>query len=220
MLNFNEAFTFPFKDSRWAEKLLMGALFTFLSIFILPIPVLYGYFIELLQKTKNNEPNPLPEWKDPGIKFLTGLKYLFALLVYCLPLILLIIFFISVGFFLYLAGDEANMPFHSVTLIILLFLIVLPYSLLLYLATPLITIEFANKERISDGLRLGRIVRNFSLQWKDVILAGIVSFAVEIAAGIGFIFFLVGILFTSFYASLITFHLYGQISRNINSSVN
>jgi Protein of unknown function (DUF4013) len=218
MLNYNEAFTFPFRDSRWVEKLLMGVLFTFLSIFILPIPVLYGYLIELLQKTSNNEPNPLPEWKDPGIKFLTGLKYFVVLFVYYIPLILVIILIISAGFLVILTGDKADIPLRSATLIAFLVSFVLPYSLLLYCATPLVATEFANKERISDGFRLGRILKNFSIHWKDVLLTGIVAFALKIASSIGLILFIIGVLFTSFYASLIIFHLYGQISRNINSS--
>ncbi len=215
MLNFNEAFTFPFRDTQWVQKFLMGALFTLLSIFILPIPVLYGYLIELLQRVRDNDPVPLPEWKDPGIKFLVGLKYIVIFLIYYLPLILITILFISIGLLLSLTGSEANTPLETMTLIALLISFVLPYSLLLYIATPLITIEFANRERIPDGLRLGRILRNFSIFWKDVLIVGIVAFALEIAAGIGFILFIVGILFTSFYVSLITFHLYGQICRNV-----
>ena len=217
MLNFNEAFIFPFRDTQWIQKFLMGALFTLLSIFILPIPVLYGYLIELLQRVRDNDPVPLPEWKDPGIKFLVGLKYIVIFLIYYLPLILITILFISFGLLLSLTGSEANTPLETMTLIALLISFVLPYSLLLYIATPLITIEFANTERIQDGLRLGRILRNFSIFWKDVLIVGIVAFALEIAAGIGFILFIVGILFTSFYVSLITFHLYGQICRNVKS---
>jgi len=217
MLNFNEAFTFPFRDTQWVQKFLMGALFTLLSIFILPIPVLYGYLIELLQRVRDNDPVPLPEWKDPGIKFLVGLKYIVIFLIYYLPLILITILFISFGLLLSLTGSEANTPLETMTLIALLISFVLPYSLVLYIATPLITIEFANTERIQDGLRLGRILRNFSIFWKDVLIVGIVAFALEIAAGIGFILFIVGILFTSFYVSLITFHLYGQICRNVKS---
>ena len=217
MLNFNEAFIFPFRDTQWIQKFLMGALFTLLSIFILPIPVLYGYLIELLQRVRDNDPIPLPEWKDPGIKFLLGLKYIVIFLIYYLPLILITILFISFGLLLSLTGSEANTPLETMTLIALLISFVLPYSLLLYIATPLITIEFANRERIPDGLRLGRILRNFSIFWKDVLIVGIVAFALEIAAGIGFILFIVGILFTSFYVSLITFHLYGQICRNVKS---
>jgi len=217
MLNFNEAFIFPFRDTQWIQKFLMGALFTLLSIFILPIPVLYGYLIELLQRVRDNDPVPLPEWKDPGIKFLVGLKYIVIFLIYYLPLILITILFISFGLLLSLTGSEANTPLETMTLIALLISFVLPYSLLLYIATPLITIEFANRERIPDGLRLGRILRNFSIFWKDVLIVGIVAFALEIAAGIGFILFIVGILFTSFYVSLITFHLYGQICRNVKS---
>jgi hypothetical protein len=215
MLNFNQAFTFPFRDTQWVQKFLMGALFTLLSIFILPIPVLYGYLIELLQRVKDNNPDPLPDWKDPGIKFLLGLKYIVVLFIYYIPLILIIFIFISVGALLLLAGGDTNAPLESFTLIALLISVVLPYSLLLYIATPLITIEFAKTERISDGLNIGRIIKNFSIHWKDVLIVVIVTFAIEIAASLGFILFIVGILFTSFYASLITFHLYGQISRNV-----
>ena len=52
-----DVFTFPFQDSRWKEKILVGSLFAFLSILLSPTIILplipgfflYGYFARVLR---------------------------------------------------------------------------------------------------------------------------------------------------------------------------
>jgi len=213
--NISEAFTFIFKDPDWSIKILMGALFTFLSIFLIGIPVVYGYYIELIQRQKRGEKYPLPDWKDVGVKFILGLKYLVTLLIYYIPLMLILIpiFFMIL---LYLFQGMTFLEFaDSSALIIIIFLAVLTYSLIIALMTPIISIQFAERESIGDGLRIGRVVNLFKQCWQDVIVVVALCFAIDLLAGIGIIFFIVGILFTSFYVSLVRFHLYGQIAISL-----
>lgn len=215
MLNFNEAFKFPFKDPEWIQKLLRGTLFTLLSIFILPIPVVYGYLIELIKRVSNNEKYPLPDWKDPGVKFLRGFKYLIVMLIYYLPLILIVIFLLMIGFIFELTSNRLA---FTTTLFIPLFgpvMVIALYSVVLYFLTPLITIEYSVNERIPDGLKINQILRYCKFKWKVLLIIGLVAFGLEIAASFGIIFLIVGILFTSFYVSLVTFHLYGQLGRDL-----
>ena len=55
MNTISEAFTFPFKDPNWLTKFFIGAMFVVLSFFLIGIPVLYGYCIEIQQRVRRGE---------------------------------------------------------------------------------------------------------------------------------------------------------------------
>ena len=216
MKNIGEAFTFPFKDPDWVPKILLGAFFSLLSIILIGIPVIYGYYIELLQRVRNGEQNPLPEWKDVGIKFITGLKYLVTLLIYFLPMVIL---FVPVLFVIFISawnGSPLQEAMSGAAMMVFLFLVAIPYSLFITLLTPIISIQFARNEWISDGLNIGGVFKYFKMFWQDTLIVVLISIGIESLASIGLIFFLVGIFVTSFYAAIVKFHLYGQISRSIS----
>jgi hypothetical protein len=213
MRSVGEAFSFVFRDPDWPVKVLLGALFTALSVVLVGIPVVYGYYIEVLRRSSRNDPNALPDWSDPGIKFITGFKYLVTLFIYSLPVILLM-----VPLFLYLIFTAALSP-HSVTApmitLPLVILIVMPFSLFISLLLPLITIRFAERERISDGLNIAECLRLFRLCWQDLLLILVMNFLVSIGAAFGLILFIIGVLATSFYAHCVLFHLYGQLASTL-----
>ncbi len=218
MKNIPEAFTFIFKDPNWIAKVAIGAFFALLSIFLIGIPVIYGYSITLLQHVRRGEQNPLPEWKDVGVLFILGLKYLVTLFVFYLPVAIISLPVIILMFILLTQG-LAPLAFieGSIIFISLLSVIVL-YSLFISLLTPIIAVQFAERERISDGLQIPKILRSFKLFWQDVLIVVALCFACDILASLGFIVFIFGVFFTSFYVTLVRFHLYGQISRDIQES--
>ena len=218
MTNIGEAFSFPFKDPNWLTKFLVGAVFIILSFILIGIPVLYGYCIELVQRVRRREQFPLPEWNEPGVKFIVGAKFLIALFVYYVPLVIIMIpvvfLFILSSFHV---SDFAEV-LGSAALLSMIFLFVIPYSLFITWLTPIICVRFAERESIGDALQLGKVFYLFKLRWQDALVAALIAFGVEILAAVGFIFFVVGILFTNFYAHLIRFHLYGQIAQAVEES--
>ena len=216
MNNIGESFTFPFKDPDWVVKFLLGGIFSFLSIFLIGIPVLYGYYIELLQRVLRNEKYPLPGWKDPGIKFITGLKYIVTLFIYYLPLMIVTLPFVLIYIATIFTDNHYGNPLGSTLLILYICLIAIPYSLFVTLLTPAISILFAQRESIADGLRIQKVFKLFRSSWVDMFLIVILSFGLEILSVFGFLFFIVGILFTGFYVSLVIFHVYGRIARDGN----
>ena len=52
MRDIGEAFSFPFRDPNWVSKFLIVAIFVALSILLIGIPVLYGYYLELVQRVR------------------------------------------------------------------------------------------------------------------------------------------------------------------------
>ena len=217
MINISEGFTYIFKDPDWIAKILLGAFFTFLSVFLIGIPVVYGYQIELIQRIRHREKYPLPEWKDVGVKFIVGLKYLATLFIYYIPLMLILIPIIFLFLLSFLHGQTILELIDSSAILIIIFLVFLPCSLIITLLTPIISIQFADRERISDGLQIGNVVNIFKKCWQDIIIIVVLCFAIDLLASIGIIFFLVGIFITAFYVSLVKFHLYGQLTLSLQN---
>lgn len=214
MKDIGAAFSFPFKDPNGLTKILIGGLVTILAIFLIGIPVLYGYLIALTQRVRRGEQYPLPEWSELGVMFISGLKYIVVLLLYSLPMLLIVL---PLMFFLFLAGisgvDEAE-ALGGMTMLLLIFFLIVPYSLFLTWLTPIITVKFADRERMEDGLNLGAVFGLFKTYWLEALIAVLLTIVVDLLSIVGIIFFIVGILFTTFYASLVTFHLYGQIAQS------
>ena len=213
MKNIGDAFAFPFRDPNWVTKFIIGAVFGLLSLVLVGIPVLYGYYIELSQRVRRKEQYPMPEWTDIGVKFVLGFKYCLALLVYYLPVFIVII---PALFFLLIAavsGSEVGHALGSAAFMAAIFLFAVPYSLIVTLLTPAITVEFAERGSFRDALRVGRVLRLFRSQWQNALIAALIGLGVGTLAGIGLILLLVGIFLTDFYAKLILFHLYGQIGE-------
>jgi hypothetical protein len=218
MKNISEAFSFPFKDPDWVSKFMLGAIFTALSVVLIGIPVLYGYYIELMQRMSKNEQYPLPEWREVGVKFIVGIKYLIVLLVYYLPMMFVLLPVIFLLIVAGVIGTSAAGALSSFAVLMSVFIIVIPYSLFIAWLTPLISIRYAERESMGDALNLAAVFGLFKFHWQDALLAAVLVFIVKLLSAIGIIFLLVGVLFTSFYASLVAFHLYGQIGQNAKES--
>ena len=217
MLDIREAFLFPFKDPNWIVKVLLGAVFTALSVVVIGIPVLFGYFIELIQRVQRSEQYPMPEWKDPGVKYIVGLKFLVTLIVYFLPLFVVLIPLVIMFALMTVVNPDIIEMLTETTAVGLAVLLILPYSLLMYFVMPFIAIQFAERESIRDGLRISTIYSAARAQWQNALIVALLVIGVRILAVLGLVFFLVGILATSFYAYLVAFHLYGQLGQHINS---
>ena len=215
MNNFGEAFTFPFKDPNWLSKFFIGGIFIFLSFFLIGIPVLYGYCIEIQQRVRRGEQYPLPEWKDVGVKFILGFKYLVTLLIYYIPVFLVVIpiVFLLVVQNLDIPGTPRMFKGMESEFIWVVFLI--GYSLLISILSPIISVKFAEHEKIREGLEVGNIISLFGKYWQDALIAILLSMGVGIFAVAGLLFFIVGIFFTTFYALVVRHHLFGQIGKNI-----
>ncbi len=215
MNNFGEAFTFPFKDPNWLSKFMIGGIFIFLSFFLIGIPVLYGYCVEIQQRVRRGEQYPLPEWKDVGVKFILGFKYLVTLLIYYIPVFLVVIPIVLLLVVQNLDIPETPKIFNGMGYEVTLVVFLMGYSLLISFLSPIISVKFAEHEKIREGLDVGDIIQLFSKHWQDAWIAILLGMAVGIFAVIGLLFFIVGIFFTTFYALVVRYHLFGQIGKNI-----
>lgn len=86
--------TFPFKDPRWKEKLLVGSLLGFAGFIVPVLPWLFlaGYFALIIRWIIVEEGEPyLPEWQDWSNLLEEGARLAAVGLVYYLPVILIVL---------------------------------------------------------------------------------------------------------------------------------
>ncbi|MBX7237136.1 MAG: DUF4013 domain-containing protein [Caldilineales bacterium] len=217
-MDIGKSISFVFEDKKWLEKILIGGLIVLATILfswtiigaIVGAGLLYGYMIELVRNVRRGDDLPMPEWDNWGEKIVLGIKYGILLIVWSLPILLitlpLILLSAIVG-----DSDAANVLGLAWTCFACLSIL---YGILILVATPAITIFFAERGDITDGLKFGDILR-FTRQYiGDIIIAVIVILAVGIVAEIaGLLLCGIGLLFTSVWSTLVQGHLYGQIGR-------
>jgi hypothetical protein len=87
--DYTRALKFVFDDPDWVPKILIGTLFTFLSVFFIGSIWVSGYVVEIVRRTVRGEARPLPEWNNLGALFRDGLRATVVWLVHILPLFVL-----------------------------------------------------------------------------------------------------------------------------------
>lgn len=160
-MDFQQAFTYMFKDEDWIKKVLLGVLLSFVPIF--GQYALVGYTLALIRNVKNDEPWPLPEWSDVVQYFVEGIKLLVVNLVYSLPAIVLSCPLMLVGFLPLLGGDnpEAGGILTGVSTVLILALSCPTslYGLFMTLLAPVWQIRLAETGEIAACLRVKEVVR-------------------------------------------------------------
>ncbi len=231
-MNIGKAFSYPFEDTQWANKLGLGLL-----IFLVPILdfVGVGYIIEIVRRVKKDDLHELPTWDDMGKKFMDGLWLFLAGLIYALPmLILLCLPLVLILVPALLAGNSDSESLLNtlgavggISLVCLSCILTL-YSLAYSVVYPGIFILYAREGTFAACFKLREI---FALIRKNAgsyftawgIYLGITLGASLVASLIGGVFGLIPCLGTlvayaiglaaGLYVSLIFAHLFGQVSR-------
>jgi hypothetical protein len=211
MKDIGKAFSLPFKDPSWASKFVIAALFMLLCLIGIGIPVIVGYLIQVTQRVIRREEPALPEWSDIGVKFVLGFKYCVVYLIYLIPVFLLLIPVIGLA----VATSTTDAPeMVGVLSIIYMFgftLLVIPYSLLLTAIFPIVAYRFALREKIGDAIDLGRIFKDFRVNWQNTAVVALIAIGIQSFAFIGILFFLIGVFFTVFYVYLVSAAMHGLL---------
>jgi len=72
------AFTYITEDERWVGKIVIGAVISFFTFLLLPIPLLAGWMVGITRNVMAGVERPLPEWDDFGTLFRDGLAVVVA----------------------------------------------------------------------------------------------------------------------------------------------
>jgi len=82
MEDIGRTITFVVDDRQWVQKVVVGAAFTFLSFFIVGLPFVFGYMLELQRRVVRGVEPVLPDWDDLPGKFRDGLRFLGIAVIY------------------------------------------------------------------------------------------------------------------------------------------
>lgn len=219
-MEISKSISFVTEDPRWQQKLMIGTGVVIAST-VLPIigligfMILAGYYIRLLQNSRDGQPYPLPEWDQWGEDLVRGFKLVVAMLVWAIPLIIFTIPLI-LGIVLGNEGEDA----FAMLLVMCGSCFFIFFWLLLAVVSPAVNIAFAKDEQISSALRFSEIIAWTRENIGQVIVVVIISIAASIALNIigwfGLLIICVGVFVTLPLAMLLTglfqYHLYGQLA--------
>ncbi len=220
-MDLGKSFTFTFEDENWLTKVLVGGLFGFLSMILIGIPFVLGYFLETLKNVATGQSRPLPNWGDDmGGLFKKGIVGTVGILIWALPIILFsCVFGIFLGALSGSSSSQSNSAIGLVELVSLcLYCLIGIYSLLLTVVLPAALIKFAVSDKLGDLFAFRDIFSFISKNLGNYIIAVLLSWVVSFVAGFGIILCFVGVLFTSFWSYLVMAHLFGQVYRAANPS--
>lgn len=222
-MDIGKSFSFTFDDEGWLTKVLMGGLFSFLSIILIGVPFLIGYFLETLKNVYLGQPRPLPNWGDNlGGMFVKGIKAMVGVLIWALPIILLSC--VLGGIMGVLGGatgtsnsSAAQSAAGVIVAVNLCFQCLISlYSLVLAVVMPAALMKFAVDEKIGNFLAFGELFGFISRNLGNYLIAIILYWVASAVASFGVILCVVGVFFTTFWSMLVGAHLFGQVYRNAN----
>jgi len=206
-MDFGLAFSFPFQDEKWIQKIAVAAL-----ISLIPIVgwfALLGWSIEIGRRVINGDKEVLADWSDFGGTLTLGFKAFLASLVFSIPLLIVVI---PVGLISGLVGTSDVDAAETIISIVSFCMLCLtfPYSIALLFATPASYGRLAASDGLGEALKVGeiwRMVRNAPSAYLIVVLG---YFVAGFIASLGTIVFVVGIFVTTAYAMAVEGHLLGQ----------
>jgi len=212
--DFGRPFTFVFEDPNWLTKILIGGLFYLAVFFLVGIFFILGYCARLTRNVIAGDPRPLPEWNDLGEYFSEGAVLFLVTFVYMIPI------FALVGFFIVPAIIMAGLPHDSDVLrnlaggvSSLVWCLTIPVSFALSLWLPGALLFTAVERRFSAGFEFARIWNFIRANVGNYLLAFVVYLVARFAGGFGVALCCIGVIFTAFWAFLVSTYAYAQAYR-------
>ena len=219
-MNIGRSFSYITEDQDWIKKVLIAGL-----ISLIPVVgqfYLMGYVLEALRNVIAGREVPLPDaTADLGDKLVKGLLLAAITLIYNMPIVL-IAACSGVGNSI-LANTVRDSDTFSTIMTVwggCFGLIAFLYGIAVGLLMPFIWSGFAETGQFGDAFKLNRIWAMFRSNIGQAIIVFLVSALAGFVAGaVGFVACIIGLIFTTLYAQLVTAFLYGSLYRQAKSVV-
>ncbi len=219
-MQLGRAFTYIFDDRDWIGKLAIVMILSFSSIVLLPVVligllplcILLGYMVEIVENVRQDRKVLLPAWDNYQYKLSRGGNVLLALIVYHLPLT---VCGCCVIFFPGLFGDFASRGLVAVMTLCCIFPLALVWFTFGWIFMATGTVLYARGEPVTIYFQPGKLwgavqrADAFSAAWMLMaILANIVLAVIGIT--------IIGAVVTLALFIPVQAHLLGQYARRIN----
>ena len=206
-MDFGLAFSFPFQDEKWIEKIVIAAVISLIPI--IGWFALLGWSIEIGRRVINGEKEVLADWSDFGGLITLGFKAWLAALVFSIPLLVV---WIPVGLFSGLIGSTDGDAAGVIISIVSFCMICLTftYSIALLFAIPASYGRLAATNGLGDSLNVRELwdmVRRAPSAYLIVLLGYLVA---SFIASLGTILCVIGVFLTTAYSLAVEGHLVGQ----------
>jgi Protein of unknown function (DUF4013) len=211
-LDFAKPFTYVFDDPRWMQKILIGGLFYLAGIFVIGWFFILGYMARTARNVIADHPNPLPEWDDLGEYFNDGARLIGVFLLYIMPVVALVVLFMVPP--MVLSGvDNEPAQFFASSMAGCIWCVMVPLSLAIVIFMPASLLFAAVERRTGAGFDFNRIWAFIKNNIGNYLLAVVVYLVARFLGGFGIMLLCVGVIFTGFWAMLITTHAFAQVYR-------
>ncbi|MGH9319745.1 MAG: DUF4013 domain-containing protein [Vicinamibacteria bacterium] len=209
-LDFGRAFGFFFQDPNWVQKLLIGSLFSLLSMFLIGAIFVAGYAARLVRRTARGEPYPLPEWEDFGGMFAEGLSVVGAYLLHVAPAVIVTaVVFIPLAVLGERNGEPSPAAVFLLIPIVLLATLVL-LGILVYF--PAVFIRVAVEERFSAAFEFENNWAFIKRNATNYLLAIAAFIVANFIAQFGILLFCIGILPATFWCQCAGAYALGEVA--------
>lgn len=201
-MDFGLAFSFPFQDQNWLQKILIAGL-----VMMIPIVgwlAVFGWTVEITRRVVRQSPDPLPDWADFSNFIILGLKAGAVVTIYILPIFILAVPLVV----LQVVGSDYEGIIALITICFSCVSII--YSVLLSLFLPVSFGILAETDDISEAVNPSKILEILRSAPSAYIVAILGVLIASFISSLGVIACFVGLLFTTPYALTIQGHLYGQ----------
>jgi hypothetical protein len=215
-MDIGKSFTYVFEDQKWIMKVLIGGI-----VLLIPIVdfAVLGYMLTTLKNVADGQTTPLPEWGDFGNHFMKGLYAFIGLIVYLLPALVLLCCAGIVGVAGSAAAGAAGRDTAGLAGVVgILATCVQCVGYLIYFVlfigmyAPLTRFAMSqNQLSLFWDFRgnLDFIMKNIA----NYIIALLLSLVAGFVAEFGLILCIIGVVFTIFWAQMVTANLFGQLWR-------
>ncbi|MGM0590280.1 MAG: DUF4013 domain-containing protein [Halobacteriota archaeon] len=200
------------KSEAWVKTLVIGGLLALFSFLLIPVFLVVGYFVRVLQATMRGEEEP-PVFDEWGELFVDGLKALVIGVVYSLIPAIIAGAVLALGLGALAGGGDAAGAFGGF-LVVLGGLMALVLGLVAAYITPAAVANFAETDRLGAGfdfgtlrpiLSSGKYATAWVMAFAVLLVAGVVTGVLNVIPFLGFI---VGA-FVTFYAGVAAYYIIG-----------
>jgi hypothetical protein len=167
-VDFVRAFSYPFDDRQWVEKLVVTGIMALASIIplvgLVTLAALFGWVVELIANMRRGQQNPMPRWDNMGEKIGLGLNVLLAWIVYGLPNILLVCCAASIPLLSGAGRSDFFAGSFAFGLVCCLVPLVALYNIIIFPMMALGTIHYSETRQVGVFFQFGDLLGTISDQ--------------------------------------------------------